>query len=210
MPLSALNEAIVVELQSKGAPALGLGAQGGGVAEHLGQGGGAGDEAHHAFGHELLHLAFAGGKVTHNLAGEFLRGDDLHLHDGLQQLGLALVETLFQSGHGRDPEGHLRGLTFPDGGVGQSHGDVHRRVPVNRPAFQSFGDRLGDQGHKALGRMSFRQQGDKGPQLCCFVRGSGATTLGRGGRIAEIVIGTTRQCSVMRQPSLLIQTTRTS
>ena len=57
---------------------------------------------------------------------------------GCSSWGWAWLKALFHRGHGRDAEGHLRGLAFLDGGVGQGHGDVHRRVAVNRPAFQGL------------------------------------------------------------------------
>ena len=72
------------------------------------------------------------------------------------------MQALFHRGHGRHPEGHFRGLPFYNGGVGQGHGDVHCGVAVNRPPFQGLADGLGDQGHKALGRMSFGQERGEG------------------------------------------------
>ena len=108
----AVHLAVVVELQSEGAPALGEGAQVGGVAEHVRQGGGSGDEADGSPGHQLFGLTPAAMEVPQHLAGKLLRGDDFQFHDGLQKERLSGLQGLFDRGHGGDAEGHLRGLAF--------------------------------------------------------------------------------------------------
>src|ERR687895_2032667 len=114
----------MIELHGERRAALGLGAHGRRVTEHLG-------ERHHGAydlpataGVHTLNVATPGRKVAHHVAHELLGHHDLDVHYGLQQDRIGPLEGLFD-GHGTgDLERHLGGVDLVVRTVDQLDPDI--------------------------------------------------------------------------------------
>src|SRR5215211_4467742 len=101
---------IMIELHGERRAALGLGAHGRRVAEHLGERDHRADNLPTAAGVHTLYLATPRREVAHHVAHELFGHDDLDVHNGLQKDRVGPLESLFD-GHGTsDLERHLGGV----------------------------------------------------------------------------------------------------
>src|SRR5215213_9877943 len=101
---------IVIELHGERRAALGLGAHGRRVTEHLGEWDHRTDYLPAAAGVHTLYVAAPRREVAHHVAHELLGHDDLDVHNGLQEDRIGPPESLFD-GHGTgDLERHLGGV----------------------------------------------------------------------------------------------------
>src|SRR5215211_4561027 len=115
---------IMIELHGERRAALGLGAHGRRVTEHLGERNHRADDLPAAAGVHTLYLATPRRKIAHHVAHELLGHDDLDVHHGLQQDRVGPLEG-FLDGHGTgDLERHLGGVDLVVRAVDQLDPDI--------------------------------------------------------------------------------------
>src|SRR5215213_6615198 len=130
----------MIELHGERSAALGLGAHGRRVTEHLG-------ERHHgaydlptAAGIHTLYVATPRREVAHHVAHELLGHDDLDVHYGLQKDRVGPLEGLFD-GHGTsDLERHLGGVDLVVRTVDQLDPDIDHGVARDDARIQRILD----------------------------------------------------------------------
>src|SRR5215210_1918490 len=127
---------VVVELHGEGGAALGLGAHGGCVPEHLGERHHRADDLPAAARVHTLDLASPCREVAHNVAHELFGYDDLDVHYWLQQDRDGSLEGLLGGHATRYLEGHLGGVDLVVGAVNQLHPDIHDRVASDDAVIQ--------------------------------------------------------------------------
>src|SRR5215208_5613081 len=97
----------MIELHGERSAALGLGAHGRRVTEHLGERHPRADDLPAATGVHTLYMATPRREIAHHVAHELLGHDDLDVHNGLKKNRVGPFESLFD-GHGTsDLERHL-------------------------------------------------------------------------------------------------------
>src|SRR5215210_1163019 len=133
---------VVVELHGEGGAALGLGAHGSRVPEHLGERHHRADDLPAAAGVHTLDVASPCREVAHDVAHELLGHDDLDLHYWFQENRVGPLEGLLGGHAPRYLEGHLRGVDLVVGAVNQLHPDVHDGVARDDAAIQRVPDAL--------------------------------------------------------------------
>src|SRR5579864_7985551 len=136
------NFLVVMKLHAVHGAALRLGAQVGGIAEHVAQ---RHVSAHHLHGGPAFHaedLAATRGQVTEDFPHELLGHDDLDLHDRLEQRRLALLHAILGRHRAGDGEGHLGGVHLVVGAVDQCGLDVHHRIAGQDAAVEGLDDPL--------------------------------------------------------------------
>ena len=87
----------------------------------------------------------------------FLGGDDLDVHDRLQQRGLGAPHRLLEAHGPGDLERHLRRVDLVIRAVGQPHLDVDHRIPGEDAGVHGLADALLDGGHVFPGHRSPRR-----------------------------------------------------
>src|SRR5918999_4893163 len=132
----------MIELHGERRAALGLGAHGRRVPEHLGERHHRADDLPASPRVHTLDMAAPGRKIAHDVAHELLGHDHLDVHYRLEQDRVGPLEGLL-GGHGaRDLERHLRGVDLVVGAVHQLHLDVHYRVAGDDAGVEGILDAL--------------------------------------------------------------------
>src|SRR5215211_572421 len=133
---------IMIELHGERRAALGLGAHGGRVTEHLGQRHHGPDDLAAAAGVHALDLPTPRGEVAHHVAHELLGHDDLDVHHGLQKNRVGPLEGLLD-GHGTgDLERHLGGVDVVVRPIDELYLDVDDRVSGDDARIERLLDAL--------------------------------------------------------------------
>src|SRR5215211_7371805 len=130
----------MIELHGERRAALGLGAYGRRVTEHLGERNHRADYLPAAAGVHTLYVASPRREVAHHVAHELLGHDDLDVHHGLQQDRVGPLEGLFD-GHGTsDLERHLGGVDLVVRTVDQLDPDIDHGVARDDARIQRILD----------------------------------------------------------------------
>src|SRR4051794_18088220 len=119
---------VALELHRVGRPALGVGAQVGGIAEHLAQRDVGADRQGVAAALLALQAPAPAAEVADDVAEEVLGGHDLDLEDGLEQDRLRATRGLLEGEGAGDLEGDLRRVRVVVLAVDERHSDVDDRV----------------------------------------------------------------------------------
>src|SRR5215211_7293190 len=131
---------IMIELHGERRAALGLGAYGRRVTEHLGERNHRADYLPAAARVHALYVASPRREVAHHVAHELLGHDDLDGHHGLQEDRVGPLEGLFD-GHGTgDLERHLGGVDLVVRTVDQLDPDVYDGVARDDAGIQRILD----------------------------------------------------------------------
>src|SRR5215213_6735600 len=132
----------MIELHGERRSALGLGAHGGRVTEHLG-------ERHHspydlpaATGVHALDLPAPRREVAHHITHELLGNDDLDVHDGLQKNRVGPLQSLLDRHGTRDLERHLGGVNVVVRPIDELDLDVDDRVAGDDAGIERLLDAL--------------------------------------------------------------------
>src|SRR5919107_3697927 len=133
---------VMIELHGECRAALGLGANGRRVTEHLGERHHGADNLSAAAGVHTLNVAAPGREVAHHVAHELFGHDDLDVHHGLQEDRVGPLEGLLD-GHGTgDLERHLGGVDVVVRTVDQLDPDVDHGVSGDDAGIQRLLDAL--------------------------------------------------------------------
>src|SRR5215218_5665388 len=133
---------IMIELHGERRAALGLGAHGRRVAEHLGERDHRADNLPTAAGVHTLYVATPRREVAHHVAHELLGHDDLDVHHGLQEDRIGPPEGLFD-GHGTgDLERHLGGVDLVVRTVDEFDPDIDYGVASDDAGIEGILDAL--------------------------------------------------------------------
>src|SRR5919107_1417067 len=136
------NLGIMIELHSERRAALGLGAHGGRVTEHLGQRHHGPDDLTAAAGVHTLYLASPRREVAHHVAHKLLGHDDFYVHHGFQKDRVGPLEGLLD-GHGTGYlERHLGGVDVVVRAVDELHPDIHHGVAGDDAGIERLLDTL--------------------------------------------------------------------
>src|SRR4051812_28873440 len=119
---------VALELHRVGRAALGVGAQVGGVAEHLAQRNVGADRERVAAALLALQAPAPAAEVADDVAEEVLGGHDLDLEHRLEQDRLRATRGLLEGKRAGDLEGDLRGVRVMVLAVDERHADVDDRV----------------------------------------------------------------------------------
>src|SRR5918995_2708586 len=134
----------MIELHSERSAALGLGAHGRRVTEHLGERHHRADDLAAAAGVHTLYVATPGREVAHHVAHELFGHHYLDVHNGLQKDRVGPLEGLFD-GHGTsDLERHLGRVDLVVRTVDQLDPDIDHGVARDNAGIQRFPDALID------------------------------------------------------------------
>src|SRR5215211_1733343 len=132
----------MIELHGERSAALGLGAHGRRVTEHLGERHHRADDLPTAAGVHTLYVATPRREVAHHVAHELLGHDDLDVHHGLQEDRIGPPEGLFD-GHGTgDLERHLGGVDLVVRTVDEFDPDIDYGVASDDAGIEGILDAL--------------------------------------------------------------------
>ena len=134
--------------------ALGLGAQVGRVAEHLGQRHLRADDLRVAARLHALDVTAATVEVADDVAHELLGGDDLDRHHRLEQHRRGLAQALLDRHRAGDLERHLRGVDLVVGAVDELDLDVDDREAGEHAGAERLLDALVDRRDVLLGNRA--------------------------------------------------------
>src|SRR5215204_2987627 len=136
----------MIELHGECSAALGLGAHGRRVTEHLGERHHGADDLTAAAGVHTLYVATPSREIAHHVAHELFGHHDLDVHHGLQKDRVGPLEGLFD-GHGTsDLERHLGRVDLMVRTVDQLDPDIDHGVTRDNAGIQRFLDALIDAG----------------------------------------------------------------
>src|SRR5215207_9404889 len=134
----------MIELHGERSAALGLGAHGRRVTEHLGERHHRADDLSAAAGVHTLYVAPPSREITHHVAHELLGHDDLDVHNGLEKDRVGPLEGLFDGYGTGDLERHLRRVDVVVRTVDQLDPDIDDRVASDNARIQRLPDALVD------------------------------------------------------------------
>src|SRR5215208_4867412 len=134
----------MIELHGECSAALGLGAHGRRVTEHLGERHHGADNLPAAAGIHSLYMAAPRREIAHHVAHELFGHHDLDVHNGLEKDRVGPLEGLFD-GHGTsDLERHLGRVDLVVRTVDQLDPDIDHGVARDNAGIQRFPDALID------------------------------------------------------------------
>src|SRR5215217_2725238 len=133
---------IMIELHGERRAALGLGAHGRRVTEHLGERNHRADDLPAAAGVHTLYVASPRREVAHHVAHELLGHDDLDIHNGLKQNRVGHLERLFDGHRTSDLECHLGRVDLVVRTVDQLDLDIDHGVASDNAGIQRLPDTL--------------------------------------------------------------------
>src|SRR5215211_7527787 len=133
---------IMIELHGERRAALGFGAHGRRVTEHLGERHHRADDLPAATGVHTLYVAAPRREVAHHVAHELLGHDDLDGHNGLQEDRVSPLQGLFDGHRTSDLERHLGGVDFVVRTVHQLDPDIDDGVARDDAGIEGILDAL--------------------------------------------------------------------
>src|SRR3984957_19467941 len=191
---------VVVELHGEVGPALRAGPQLVDIAEHVGQ------RHHRIDDHRIgphvlpLHLAATGQKITHHEAGVLLGGNDLDLHDRLEQNRTALLQALAERRAGGDFEGERRGVDVVIGTVDQCCLDIDNGEAGKHARSHDAIDAFFDTGNVFLRHRAADDLGFERRSRARFRRLEHQHDLGELTRAARLLLVGIVDLGLLRQP----------
>src|SRR5215210_5831865 len=132
----------MIELHGERRAALGFGAHGRRVTEHLGERHHRADDLPAATGVHTLYVAAPRREVAHHVAHELLGHDDLDGHDGLQQDRIGSLQSLLDGHRTGDLERHLGRVHVVVRTIDELDLDVHDRVTGDDAGVERLFDAL--------------------------------------------------------------------